>query len=175
MRSVWLICDPLLDASPYQYIIDYVFGGFLLAATLPVPDLGLDNRKLPDLSDAETRQRLSPAAIEAFFAIADRWHLKNDAAMALLGGVSHGRYYELKKNPKRGVLAQDEITRISLLVGIFKALNILFTETLANDWVSRPNSNPMFGNTPPLVSMIQIGMPRMSDVRRLLDGRRGGR
>ena len=75
-----------------------------MAATLPVPDLGLDNRKLPDLSDAETRQRLSPAAIEAFFAIADRWHLKNDDAMALLGGVSHGRYYELKKNPKTATI-----------------------------------------------------------------------
>jgi uncharacterized protein (DUF2384 family) len=94
--------------------------------------------------------------------------------MALLGGVSNGRYYELKKNHK-GLLGQDEITRVSLLIGIFKALNILFSETLANQWVSRPNSNPMFNNTPPLASMIQIGVPRMNDVRRLLDGRRGGR
>ena len=49
-----------------------------MTTTLPVPDLGLDRRKLPDLSDAETRKRLSPAAIAAFFTIADKWHLKNE-------------------------------------------------------------------------------------------------
>lgn len=76
-----------------------------MAATLPVPDLGLDNRKLPDLSDAETRKRLSPAAIHTFFVIADKWRLRNEDSKALLGGVSHGRFHELKKDPKSGVLA----------------------------------------------------------------------
>jgi uncharacterized protein (DUF2384 family) len=72
-------------------------------------------------------------------------------------------------------LTQDELTRISLLIGIFKALNILFSERLANQWVSRPNSNPMFRNQPPLVFLIQGGMPGMLAVRRLLDSRRGGK
>lgn len=145
-----------------------------MTALSTIPDLGLDLRKLPDLSDAETRKRLSPAAIEAFFKIAEKWDLRNEDAMALLGGISHGRYYELKKS-RKGVLAQDEITRVSLLIGIFKALNILFGQRLANQWVSRPNSNPIFNNAPPIASMIQIGVPHMIDVRRLLDGRRGGR
>ena len=95
-------------------------------------------------------------------------------AMALLGGISNGRYYELKKTHK-GVLTQDELTRVSLLIGIFKALNILFNEKLANQWVSRPNSNPMFNNAPPLALLIEAGIPGMLAVRRLLDGRRGGR
>src|SRR5579863_4116459 len=138
------------------------------------PDLGLDLRKLPDLADPAIRTRLSPAAIAAFFAIVDKWGLRNEDAMALLGGASHGRYYELKKT-RKGVLSQDELTRISLLIGIFKALNILFNERLANRWVSRSNSNPMFKNQPPLVFLIQGGMPGMLSVRRLLDSRRGGR
>ena len=90
-----------------------------------VPDIGLDLRKLPDLAEAATRARLSGPAVEAFFAIAEKWELRNEDAMALLGGASHGRYFELKKN-RRGLLSQDELTRISLLIGIFKALNILF-------------------------------------------------
>ncbi len=97
-----------------------------MPATPVVPDLGLDLRKLPDLTDAATRKRLSPAAIEAFFKIVENWDLKNEDAMALLGGFSHGRYYGLKKT-HQGVLTQDELTRISLLIGIFKSLNILFT------------------------------------------------
>jgi len=139
-----------------------------------LPDLGLDLRKLPDLGDAATRTRLSKPAIVAFFALADKWELRNEDAMALLGGVSHGRYYELKKN-RKGLLSQDELTRISLLMGIFKALNILFSQRLANQWASRPNSNVMFNNAPPLQLLVRGGVPAMIGVRRLLDSRRGGR
>ena len=142
-------------------------------ASAILPDLGLDLRKLPDLGDGATRARLSQPGIEAFFAIVDKWELRNEDAMALLGGVSHGRYYELKKN-RKGLLSQDELTRISLLIGIFKALNILFTQKLANQWASRPNSNAMFHNAAPLELLIRSGVPGMIGVRRLLDSRRGG-
>src|SRR5215469_1943767 len=110
-----------------------------------VPDLGLDLRKLPDLADPATRHRLSAPAIEAFFSIVDKWQLRNEDAMTLLGVASHGRYFELKKN-RKGLLSQDELTRISLLIGIFKALNILFGQRLANQWVSRPNSTLLFND-----------------------------
>ena len=56
-----------------------------------VPDLGLDLRKMPDLTDAATRKRLSAAAIEAFFRIVEKWELKNEDAMSLLRySVLHG-------------------------------------------------------------------------------------
>ena len=139
-----------------------------------VPDLGLDLRKIPDLADPATRARLSPAAIVAFFAIVDKWQLRNEDAMSMLGGISHGRYFELKRH-RKGLLSQDELTRISLLVGIFKALNILFGQRLANQWTSRPNSNPMFNGAPPLQYLSRGGVPAMIGVRRLLDSRRGGR
>jgi uncharacterized protein (DUF2384 family) len=139
-----------------------------------VPDLGLDLRKIPDLADPATRARLSPAAIVAFFSIVDKWQLRNEDAMAMLGGISHGRYFDLKRN-RKGLLSQDELTRISLLIGIFKALNILFGQRLANQWTSRPNSNPMFNGAPPLQYLSRGGVPAMIGVRRLLDSRRGGR
>lgn len=145
-----------------------------MAVSTVLPALGLEPTKLPDLTDAKTRKRLSPAAIEAFFKIGGKWDLKNDDAMALLGGASHGRFYELKKS-RKGVLTQDELTRVSLLIGIFKALNILFSAKLANLWISRPNTNLMFNNAAPLVLLIKGGLPGMMNVRRLLDSRRGGR
>jgi uncharacterized protein (DUF2384 family) len=143
-------------------------------AAIAIPDLGLDLRKLPDLADRATRSRLSPSAIAAFFAIVEKWQLRNEDAMVLLGGASNGRYFELKKN-RKGLLSQDELTRISLLIGIFKALNILFSQRLANEWTSRPNSNPMFNDAPPLQFLTRAGVPGMLGVRRLLDSRRGGR
>ena len=143
-------------------------------ALTAVPDLGLDLRKLPDLADPETRARLSAPAMVAFFAVAEKWQLRSEDAMALLGGTSNGRFYELKKT-HRGLLSQDELTRISLLIGIFKALNILFSQRLANQWTSRPNSNPMFNGAAPLQFLTRAGVPGMLGVRRLLDSRRGGR
>jgi len=143
-------------------------------AAIALPDLGLDLRKIPDLANPVTRARLTPSAIAAFFAIVEKWELRNEDAMALLGGASNGRYFELKKK-HRGALSQDELTRISLLIGIFKALNILFNQRLANQWASRPNSNPMFNHAPPLELLRRGGVPGMIGVRRLLDARRGGR
>jgi hypothetical protein len=145
-----------------------------MPALAVIPDLGLDLRKLPDLADPVTRARLSAPAVAAFFAIVDKWQLRNEDAMALLGGASHGRYFDLKRN-RKGLLSQDELTRISLLIGIFKALNILFSPRLANQWTIRPNSNPMFHDAPPLQFLTRAGVPGMIGVRRLLDSRRGGR
>jgi uncharacterized protein (DUF2384 family) len=145
-----------------------------MALTTPVPDLGLDLWKVPDLTDPKTRKRLSHAAIEVFFRMMETWKVRNEDGMALLGGMSNGRYFELKRS-RRGALTQDELTRISLLIGIFKALNILFSQKLAQQWIFRPNSNPMFRNEPPLQMLTRGGVPGMMSVRRLLDSRRGGR
>jgi hypothetical protein len=128
---------------------------------------------IPDLSAREVRQKLSPAALKAFFRIADRWSLRDQDARDLLGGVSHGAFYEMKKTPER-ILDTDTLTRLSLLTGIYKALNVLYSEKLADTWIQLPNKNPLFSGRPPLASMIEGGIPAMQTIRRLLDARRGG-
>jgi hypothetical protein len=125
-----------------------------------------------DLSGREVQEKLSPAAVRAFFSLAGHWKLRDEDARALLGGISNGSFYQLKRAPR--TLDQDKLTRISLLVGIFKALNILYGTKLADAWVQLPNSNPMFGGQTPLAYMLKGGMPSMLRVRQLLDARRGG-
>jgi Protein of unknown function (DUF2384) len=92
----------------------------------------------------------------------------------LLGGISNGAFYELKKKA-RGTLDQDRLTRISVLTGVFKGLNILYSKKLADRWIQLPNENPMFEGETPLRYMIKGGLPAMLRVRQLLDSRRGGR
>ena len=128
---------------------------------------------LVDLNAKAERDRLSPSAIRAFFNIIGRWGIRDEDARVLLGGLSNGPYYELKKNPQR-VLDTDRLLRVSYLVGIFKALNILYSKKLADQWVRLPNSNPIFAGQTPLAYMIKGGLPAMQTVRRLLDARRGG-
>jgi len=127
-----------------------------------------------DLSDRGVQERLSPAAIKGFFAIARSWKLRDEDARGLLGGISNGSFYQLKRRPKR-TLDQDKLTRISFLVGIFKALNILYSRRLADTWVQLPNTNVMLAGQTPLAFMLRGGLPAMMRVRQLLDARRGGR
>lgn len=128
---------------------------------------------LVDFTAKQERERLSPAAIRTFFNIVDRWQVRDEDARALLGGVSNGPYYAMKRDPER-TLDTDRLQRVSYLVGIFKALNILYSEKLADAWVQLPNTNRIFGGRTPLAYMIKGGLPAMQVVRRLLDARRGG-
>jgi hypothetical protein len=127
---------------------------------------------LVDLSSKSERERLSPSAVRAFLNIIDRWSVRDEDARALLGGLSNGPYYEMKKKPER-ILDTDRLLRISYLIGIFKALNILYSKKLADEWVRLPNSNRIFGGQTPLAFMVKGGLPAMQTVRRLLDARRG--
>jgi hypothetical protein len=126
-----------------------------------------------DLNSKAERERLSRSALRSFFRIAGRWKLRDEDARELLGGLSSSAYYEWKKNPER-VLEVDRITRISYLVGVYKALHVLYGDKLADEWVSLPNSNAIFGGRTPLAYMIAGGLLAMQIVRKLLDARRGG-
>jgi hypothetical protein len=127
----------------------------------------------PDLASRASRDRLSTPALKAFFNIAARWKIRDEDARALLGGVTNGPFYEMKRKPHR-TLDTDRLTRISYLIGIFKALHILHSRKLANEWVRLPNTNPIFAGETPLAYMIRGGLPAMQMVRRLLDARRAG-
>ena len=91
----------------------------------------------------------------------------------MLGGMSNGAFYELKKQPDR-VLDEDRLRRVSLLVGIFKALHVLYDETLADEWMLLPNTNRLFDGNTPLSFLVRGGLPAFLTLRRLLDARRGG-
>jgi hypothetical protein len=143
-------------------------------ALLQQPLAGFSTETAPDLSRKGVQERLSRSAIPAFFKLIEAWQVRDEAARQLLGGVSNGVYYQLKRVKKK-TLDQDKLTRISLLLGIFKALNILYSRKLADAWINLPNSNPMFEGEAPLVYMIRGGVPALVRVRQLLDARRGGR
>lgn len=142
------------------------------AATIPLI-AGYRFDTAANLSDALTRKRLSPAGSQAFLRITGKWAVKDEDARQLLGGISSGSFYALKKEPRR-TLDQDTLTRISLLIGIFKALHILYSPRLADAWMTLPNSNSMFQGSTPLAYILRLGLPGMMQVRQLLDARRGG-
>ncbi|HTR12263.1 MAG TPA: antitoxin Xre-like helix-turn-helix domain-containing protein [Roseiarcus sp.] len=118
------------------------------------------------------RERLSPVAIKAFLALMKTWGLSNGEASVLIG-VSASTLDRIKRG-YRPTLSQDQLTRASALVGVFKGLHLLFADATADEWVRRPNSGPLFERRTPIDAMIDGGIPAMLDVRRYVDAVRGG-
>jgi hypothetical protein len=124
--------------------------------------------------DPKVRRQMSGPAIRAFFNIAAAWNLANDEQRALLGWPPESTFYKYKAG-QPGTLSYDALIRISLVLGIYKALRILYPEPdLADRWIKLPNANPMFGGRPALSLMAEGGIDGLHQVRRLLDSRRGG-
>ena len=123
--------------------------------------------------DPAVRQKMSAPAIRTFLNVAHAWQLTNDEARALLGWPPESTFYKYKAG-QVGTLSYDMLMRISLVLGIYKALHILYPEPdLADRWVKLPNNNPLFGGKPAVMLMTEGGMDALYQVRRLLDGRRG--
>jgi hypothetical protein len=154
-----------------------MFGEIALGASNVVNLHGVAWDRPADLSSRAVQEKLSPVAIRAFFRLTSHWKIRDEDARGLIGGISNGSFYHLKRGAKTQdakTLDQDKLTRVSLLVGIFKALNILYGAKLADAWVQLPNTNPIFGGATPLSYMLKGGVPSMLRVRQLLDARRGG-
>jgi hypothetical protein len=123
--------------------------------------------------DPAVRQRLSAPALRSFFRIAAAWELNVAEERALLGWPAASTFHKYKAGDT-GTLSYDALMRISLVLGIYKALHILYPDPqLADRWVNLPNANPLFGGKPALQLMTDAGMDGLLQVRRLLDGRRG--
>lgn len=123
--------------------------------------------------DPLIRKRMSGPALRTFLNIANAWGISVTEQQALLGYPAASTYHKHKAG-QIGTLSFDMLTRISLAIGIYKALHILYAdEALADRWPRLPNSNPLFGGRPPLTLMMDAGIDGLYQVRRLLDGRRG--
>jgi uncharacterized protein (DUF2384 family) len=136
----------------------------------PVPPEGAG---IADLASPAERAALTPAAVEAMARIAGNWGLSVTEIAGLLGGISERTWFRFLKSPP-DELSQDQLTRISAVVGLFKGLRLLFSEPLASQWVKRPNAHPAFGGRPPLAAMIAGGIPKMLQTRAYVDALRGG-
>src|SRR5215471_8745988 len=143
----------------------------------PKPSFGFEEQ--PSLGFSYTfagdadRARLSPAAIKAMKAIAAHWHLRGHEIAALLG-VSPSTWDRMAAGKWEQSLSQDQLTRVSAVLGVFKGLHLLFADDMADRWARLRNKGPLFDNRTPIEAMIECGIPAMLDVRRHVDALRGG-
>jgi hypothetical protein len=118
---------------------------------------------------------LSAAGLRAFFNIARDWGLSTDEQMVLLGSPGRSTFFKWKAAPEATELKRDTLERLSYLLGIYKALQILLPEPAAADaWVKQPNTAPGFGGNSALDRMLGGNVADLVAVRQYLDAQRGG-
>ena len=120
------------------------------------------------------RKGLSGPALRTFFRIAELWSLSVEEQMTLLGQTARSTFFKWKRDAN-AVLPKDTLERISYIVGIYKALQILLpNEQAADEWVKRPNTAPPFAGRSALDRMLSGQVADLYIVRQYLDAQRGG-
>lgn len=119
-----------------------------------------------------TREAMAAAGVRAFFRIAERWGVSAEREqLVLLGGPSRSTLARWKAG-QVGRVSRDVLERLSLVAGIYKALQIMLQEPgRADVWPSRPNR--AFGGQTPLERMLAGSVTDLAAVRDYLDAARG--
>ena len=112
-------------------------------------------------------------ALKAFARIAEAWSLTLREAAAL-ADMSESTWQRAKKPGYAGDLTQDQMLRLSALVGLYKSLELYFDAPLSREWVKLPNQGPEFDGARPVDRMIAGGLPKILRVRTYVDALRGG-
>lgn len=111
--------------------------------------------------------------LKAFARIADAWSLTLREAAAL-ADMSESTWKRAKKPAFAGDLTQDQMLRLSALIGLYKSLELYFNEPIALQWPRLPNKGPEFDGARPVDAMIAGGLPKILRVRGYVDALRGG-
>tara|TARA_R110002124_G_scaffold65212_4_gene178526 strand:+ start:2634 stop:3047 length:414 start_codon:yes stop_codon:yes gene_type:complete len=121
----------------------------------------------PEITDAEG-EAMARAVVNLFA----KWDITDAQACVLLGGLS-ARTWARWKVGSIGRVPRDLKARLSNLMGIHKALRIIFTEAgRGYSWVKR--ANEAFGGASALDIMLAGEFTDIMRVRHYLDNIRGG-
>lgn len=124
------------------------------------------------------RARLSGPGLRTFRNIAEAWGLTEVQRLAVLGHPARSTYHLWMQKAAEGralSLPFDALLRISAILGIHKALTILFHDRAqALQWLKGPHRGTVFSGAAPLDFIVDGGQDGMMTVRRYLDGWRGG-
>jgi len=113
------------------------------------------------------------AALRAFTHIAEAWGLSVAEQLKLLGLASRSTFFKWRREHEPR-LPQDTLERLSYVLGIYTALQILLPDPHAADqWVRKPNDAPLFGGRSALERMLSGQVADLYVVRQYLDAERG--
>ena len=128
-------------------------------------------------AEAASKPEAAPLVIDhdavkrGFFRIMEAWGVRDADALVLLGRPSRTTFYAWKKG-EGGKLSHDTLERVSYVLGIYKALQLLFSNPdQADAWMKKPNA--AFGERSALEHALGGRVVDLAQVRQYLDFVRG--
>lgn len=124
----------------------------------------------PQIKNPAITEKEMHAMQRAVIQLFDLWGLTDEQASILLGDIAVRTFQRWKKGAL-GRVSVDLGTRLSILMGIHKALRLLFREPERTySWIRKPNKD--FAGNSALDIMLAGQMTDLMRVRRYLDSHR---
>lgn len=127
--------------------------------------------ELARTAPASKRRDLTGPALRTFFRISEAWGLKEAEQMSLLGLDKRSTLQSWKRGTVASI-SKDALERISYVLGIYKALQILLPRS-ADEWIRKPNNAAIFGGQAAIERMTSGNVADLYVVRQYLDAQRG--
>lgn len=125
----------------------------------------------PRLAEPSISRDQARNAVRGFFRIMELWGVDSVRARAILGHPAERTFYKWRTG-EVGSVPNDVIRRVGYVSGIWKALQILYSNhEQADGWVLHPNHH--FGGQAPLERMSAGDVTDLAAVRQYLDAARG--
>ena len=116
----------------------------------------LAHRRAREAPPQPAADKMAAAGLRAFQRIAAAWRLPVEDQLKLLGMPPRSTFYGWLKDPDNARVSRDTLERLSNILGIYKALQLLIPEPEAADnWVRNPNQSPLFGGHSALEHMLE--------------------
>lgn len=128
---------------------------------------------MQNTAKAHKPAEITTVALKAYARVAKAWGLNLKEA-AGLADMSESTWKRAKKPDFTGDLTKDQLLRLSALIGIYKSLELYFSEPVAKVWIARQNTGPLFNGARPVDTAIEGGLPQIMNIRTYLDAVRGG-
>lgn len=111
------------------------------------------------------------AAFRGFFSIMELWGVENADIRTILGSPAERTFFKWRAGDVSSRVSEDTLRRIGYVAGIYKALQIVYSDpALADTWIRRENRK--FGNATPLARMRGGDVTDLAAVRNYLDAAR---
>lgn len=111
-------------------------------------------------------------ALKGYTRIARAWGLSSKETAALLD-MTEDDLQRARNSAPNDSVTDAQLLRISAVLGIYVSLETFFSAPLAQSWISRPNTGPLFEGRRPINSAIEGGLPQLLRIRSYLDGLAG--
>lgn len=121
--------------------------------------------------DRQLTQSAQAAALRTVKNIFAEWDISDSEAAKILG-LELRKYGEYCDNPEAAPLDAQLLQRLSYVLGIFKALRMLYKDrAIGKGWVRRGNFSPAFNGKSPLEVILERGVSGLRTTRRYLEAR----